>query len=82
MGYLYITVKLGVAKAVSNASRNREKKFHLWGWVLFLICATFFIASSIAGDDILGLSGSIIFLIGCVLFLVPLVIKKHEDEDS
>ena len=67
---------------MSNANSNREKKFHLWGWILFLVCAAFFIASSIAGDDIMGLTGSIIFLIGCVIFIIPLITKKHEDEDS
>ena len=55
--------------------RNHERKFHLCGWILFLVCAGFFIASSIEGGSILGVVGSIIFLVGCVVFIIPLVIK-------
>ena len=62
--------------------RNGETRFHLWGWVVFLVCAGFFIASSIESNDILGLIGSIIFLIACVVFIVPLVIKKGHSEDK
>jgi hypothetical protein len=46
------------------------------------VCAGFFIASAIKADDILGLAGSIIFLIGCVLFIIPLVINGKQDEGS
>jgi hypothetical protein len=58
-----------------NDDRNREKKFHLWGWLLFLVCAGFFIASAVAAGDSLSLIGSIVFFAGCVVFIVPLVIK-------
>ncbi|HUT70368.1 MAG TPA: hypothetical protein VMW89_06795 [Desulfatiglandales bacterium] len=61
---------------------RREARFHLWGWLLFMVCAGFFIASSIESNDILGLIGSIIFLIACVVFIVPLVIKKRQSEDK
>jgi len=47
-----------------------------------MVCAGFFIASSIESNDILGLIGSIIFLIACVVFIVPLVIKKRQSEDK
>ena len=67
---------------MSDDDRNREMRFHLWGWILFLVCAGFFIASSIESDDMLGLIGSIIFLIACVVFIVPLVIKKRQSEDK
>ena len=67
---------------MSGDNGKREERFHLWGWVLFLVCAGFFIASSIESNDILGLIGSIIFLIACVVFIVPLVIKKGQSEDK
>ena len=67
---------------MSGDNGKREERFHLWGWVLFLVCAGFFIASSIESNDILGLIGSIIFLIACVVFIVPLVIKKGHSEDK
>lgn len=61
---------------MSNADKTREKKFHLWGWILFLVCAVFFIASSIKAGDVLLLAGSIIFLAACVVFLIPLVTRR------
>ena len=63
---------------MSSDDRNRETKFHLWGWILFLLCAGFFIASSLLSHDILSLAGSIIFLIACVIFIIPLVRKGNQ----
>ena len=61
---------------MSDNNRNTEVKFHLWGWILFLVCAGFFIASSIVSNNVLSLVGSIIFFVACVVFIVPLVIGK------
>jgi len=58
---------------------NREKKFHLWGWILFILCAGFFIASNIKADDMFGLAGSVIFLVGCVVFIIPLTMRSRRD---
>ncbi len=44
-----------------------------WGWILFLVCAILFIASSIRNGDVLALIGSILFLVGCFVFMIPLV---------
>jgi predicted membrane channel-forming protein YqfA (hemolysin III family) len=55
---------------------KRNLKFHLWGWVLFILCAGFFIASSIKNKDMLTLIGSIVFLIACVVFIIPLIVRK------
>ena len=58
------------------AGSDRDKRFQLYGWLLFLVCSFFFIAdSSIAGDP-LGVAGSVVFLLGCVVFLIPLVRKR------
>ena len=67
---------------MSVDDRNRERNFHFWGWILFIVCAGFFIASGVAGGNILGVAGSIIFLVGCVVFIIPLVIKGKQDGDS
>ena len=67
---------------MSVNEKNRERKCHLGGWVLFLVCAGFFIASAIEGDNVLGLAGSTIFLVGCIIFIIPLVTKKNRDEGS
>ncbi len=57
--------------------RKRERKFHLGGWVLFLVCAGFFITASVKDSNIPGLIGSIIFLAGCVVFIIPLMMKEN-----
>jgi len=50
-----------------------EKRFHLLGWLLFLVCAVFFILDSLTDNNTFGLTGSIVFLAGCIVFLLPLV---------
>jgi hypothetical protein len=64
---------------MGDDDKQREMKFNLWGWILFVVCAFFFIASSLQGRDLLGLIGSIIFLIACIVFLYPLVTKNKRD---
>jgi len=61
---------------------KQEARFHLWGWLLFVVCAGFFIASSVESNDILGLIGSIIFLIACVVFIVPFAMKKERSREK
>ena len=63
-------------------SRNSELKYHLAGWVLFLFCAVLFIAASIRNHDALSLAASILFLIGCVVFLVPLAAAIKDSHSS
>ncbi|MFC1956103.1 hypothetical protein ACFLWZ_06250 [Chloroflexota bacterium] len=58
---------------MSVNDRNRERKFHLWGWILFLVCAGFFIAAGIVSGSVPTLIGSIIFLGGCIVFIIPLL---------
>ena len=57
-------------------------KNQLFGWILFVVCAIFFIAASLKNGDTLTFIGSIIFLIACMVFLMPLfkTIKKVENE--
>ena len=40
------------------------------------MCAIFFIVSAVQNHDIPYLIGSIVFLLACVLFLIPFVTKK------
>jgi len=44
---------------VSNNGPGKGKKYELWAWLLFVIPALFFIASSIRNGDIIGLLGGI-----------------------
>ena len=58
---------------MEEGRKRREGRFNLWGWVLFLVCAVFFIASAVISGDMLYLTGSIIFLVACLLFIASLV---------
>ncbi len=62
--------RMGKDEASEEAGSFR---YQLAGWILFVVCAFLFIASSWRNGDTLALLGSLIFLLGCVVFLVPLV---------
>lgn len=49
----------------------------VFGWVLFVLSAIAFIASSIRAQDPFGLIGGVIFLIACFVFLIPLLIGRR-----
>ena len=57
---------------------RREIKYQLLGWILFIFCAIFFILSSLKNHDILTFIGSVIFLLACIVFLIPLFIPKNK----
>ena len=48
-----------------------ESKVNLVGWILFVISALWFIVASVRSGDTIYLLGSIFFLLGCVVFLIP-----------
>ena len=50
---------------------NRNRKFDVWGWCLFIVSAVFFVASTVKSGDLLGIIGSLFFLFACIVFLVP-----------
>ena len=51
----------------------RDIKYQLAGWILFVLCAILFTASSVKNHDILTFIGSVIFFIACIVFLIPLL---------
>ena len=53
-------------------SQSVQHRFQLWGWILFIFSALFFIATSLRAGDLLGLAGGLLFLVACFVFLVPL----------
>lgn len=53
-------------------------KCQIWGWVLFIISACAFIASSLRSGDMLGLIGGLFFLVACFVFLIPYVVKDRD----
>ena len=57
----------------TNMSQPWNHRFQLWGWIIFIFSALFFMAASIRADDPVSLIGGLLFLIACFVFLVPLV---------
>jgi cbb3-type cytochrome oxidase subunit 1 len=55
--------------------------YQLYGWLLFIVCALLFIVSSIRNWQPLIFAGSIIFLVACVLFVIPLVDSLREERN-
>jgi hypothetical protein len=56
-----------------NRDESRKLKFQLLGWMLFVVCALFYLASSLKNRDFLAVAGSIAFLVACIVFLVPVM---------
>jgi len=61
---------------------KRELKYQLAGWISFVICAILFMASSLRNHDTLALIGSIVFLIACIFFLIPLFESYNKIDDA
>ncbi len=56
-----------------DAQNKPKTRYQLAGWLLFVLCALFFIASSVHNGDTLTFIGSVIFLVACVVFIVPVI---------
>ncbi|MDX1512410.1 MAG: hypothetical protein R3174_01590 [Gammaproteobacteria bacterium] len=48
-----------------------DRPGELVSWVLFLCSAIFFVVSALRSGDLPGLVGALLFLIACLVFLVP-----------
>ena len=71
-------------KEKQKKHQGQDLKYQLTGWILFIVCAIFFIASSLKNRDLLTFIGSIIFFIACIVFLLPLIrtMKKAEHDTT
>lgn len=58
--------------------KPRDQRYQLWGWYVFVGSAFFFIGASLRNGDWLSLLASVLFLVGCILFLVPLHMPPEE----
>jgi hypothetical protein len=65
-----------------SGESKRERGVQLCGWILFVVCALFFIANSVKGKDVLGFIGSFVFLIACFVFLVPFLSKRNDKDEK
>jgi len=61
---------------------EQKIKYQIAGWMLFIICAIFFIASSLRNHDTFTFIGSVIFLIACIAFLIPLANSKKTKNET
>jgi hypothetical protein len=50
-----------------------ERRIHIAGWIFFILSALGFIVSSLRSGDIPGIVGGVFFLLGCALFLIPML---------
>jgi len=50
-----------------------ERTYQLIGWALFVICALFYIFAGLRSGDDLTVIGSLVFLVACFVFMIPLL---------
>ncbi len=53
-----------------------SRRAQILGWVLFIFSAIGFIVSSLRLGDIAGFFGGVLFLAGCLAFLVPMLVNR------
>jgi len=63
-------------------TQTRQYRFQLWGWILFIASAIFFMAASIRAGDPLSLIGGALFLLACFVFLAPLLAQLAVIDDE
>ncbi|MFP6728770.1 MAG: cytochrome oxidase subunit III [Alphaproteobacteria bacterium] len=56
-----------------------NRSINLAGWALFVLSALSFITSSLRSGDTAGLIGAALFLVACLLFLIPFFKRDPED---
>ena len=55
---------------------DRRDRRQLYSWLLFLLCSLFFVADSVAVGRPLGIAGSVLFFLACVVFFASRGWKK------
>jgi hypothetical protein len=53
-----------------------EGRLQLAGWILFLVGVLIFLVAGLRNGDMWTIAGSILFAVGCGLFLIDLVPKN------
>ena len=59
---------------------KKELRAQLWGWILFVICGILFTYSGVRAQDTVTIAASVIFLLACLVFMIPLVKAITGDE--
>ena len=63
---------------MARDDQRKELLYQVWGWIIFLICAFLFTASSVKIGDMLMIVASLFFVLGCIVFMIPLIKKFRE----
>lgn len=58
---------------MNHDDQRRDLVFQLWGWLLFILCALLFLASSLVNRDLIAAAASLVFLAACAVFMVPVL---------
>jgi predicted membrane channel-forming protein YqfA (hemolysin III family) len=74
----------GEMKQPRKNQMRDDINYQIAGWILFIICAILFLASSLKSHDTLAFIGSLAFLIACIVFLIPIfrTFKNSEDDSK
>ena len=59
--------------SLKMAQKSADQAIQITGWILFIGSALFFTASTVKSGDVLGVGGSLLFLMACFVFLWPLL---------
>ena len=63
-------------------SETTHQRLQLWGWILFIVSAIFFMAASLRAGDPLSLIGGVLFLLACFVFLAPLLSRPANNQPA
>lgn len=50
-----------------------DRRINFFGWLLFVGSALGFLVSALRSGDIAALVGAVLFLVACLVFLIPFV---------
>lgn len=58
-------------RAAEAGVKDAWTRLDFWGWLLFLACALVFVGVGLRDGDAAMVVGSLLFVVACVLFLIP-----------
>lgn len=59
------------------------RRLEMMGWILFVICALLYLYGGVIARDPLVISGSIVFLVACFVFIyATMADEKNRKKDS
>ena len=64
--------------SIVSGGFSRDEKYALVGWVLFIVCAVFYTLAAFQYKSLTSIVGSLIFLLACFVFMVPLIWKEPQ----